>query len=84
MRAKHQASGAVLADLYDPVTMPLGLAKAHASLDRAVDRAYRSAPFDTERARLEFLFSLYQSRTTLFPEKKRTRKNVATMANSSS
>ena len=36
---------------------------------RAVDRAYRSAPFDTERARVEHLFTLYQSLTTLFPEK---------------
>lgn len=69
-RAKHQAGGATLADLYDPVTMPPGLAKAHAALDRAVDRAYRSAPFPTERARVEHLFGLYQTLTTLFPEKK--------------
>ena len=73
-RAIHQASGATLADLYDPVTMPLGLAKAHAALDRAVDRAYRSSPFETERARLEFLFSLYQSRTTLFPQKSKKKR----------
>lgn len=70
-RAKHQAGGATLADLYDPVTMPPGLAKAHAALDRAVDRAYRSAPFPTERARVEHLFGLYQTLTTLFPEKKK-------------
>ncbi|HRT05837.1 MAG TPA: N-6 DNA methylase [Kiritimatiellia bacterium] len=68
-RAKHLEKGATLADLYDPVTMPPGLAKAHAALDRAVDRAYRSAPFETERARVEHLFALYQSLTTLFPEK---------------
>ncbi|NCA83352.1 MAG: class I SAM-dependent DNA methyltransferase [Opitutae bacterium] len=68
-RAKHMEIGATLADLYDPITMPPGLAKAHAALDRAVDRAYRSAPFDTERARVEHLFTLYQSLTTLFPEK---------------
>ena len=68
-RAKHLEKGATLADLYDPVTMPPALAKAHAALDRAVDRAYRSAPFETERARVEHLFTLYQSLTTLFPEK---------------
>ena len=84
-RAKHQGGGATLADLYDPITMPPGLAKAHAVLDRAVDRAYRSAPFISERARVEHLFGLYQALTTLFPEKpkKRTRKNAATPATSS-
>ena len=68
-RAQHLAKGATLADLYDPVTMPPGLAKAHAALDRAVDRAYRAAPFETERARVEHLFARYQALTTLFPEK---------------
>jgi hypothetical protein len=68
-RAKHLEKGATLADLYDPITMPPALAKAHAALDRAVDRAYRPAPFDTERARVEHLFTLYQSLTTLFPAK---------------
>ncbi|NCD35097.1 MAG: class I SAM-dependent DNA methyltransferase [Spartobacteria bacterium] len=84
-RAKHQAKGATLADLYNPITMPPGLAKAHAALDRAVDRAYRSAPFISERARVEHLFGLYQALTTLFPEKpkKRTQKNAATPATSS-
>lgn len=77
-RAKHQARGATLADLYDPVTMPPGLAKAHAALDRAVDRAYRSAPFISERARVEHLFSLYQSLTTLFPEKPKKKLRVKT------
>ena len=78
-RAKHLGQGATLADLYDPVTMPPGLAKAHAALDRAVDRAYRSAPFETERARVEHLFALYQALTTLFPEKpkKQPRKKMA-------
>ena len=78
-RAKHLERGATLADLYDPVTMPPGLAKAHAALDRAVDRAYRSAPFETERARVEHLFARYQALTTLFPEKpkKKPRKKPA-------
>ncbi|WP_317129133.1 DNA methyltransferase [Hymenobacter sp. UV11] len=49
-----------LAALYDPDTMPPALARAHQTLDRAVDRCYRPQPFTTELARLEFLFSLYQ------------------------
>ncbi len=78
-RARHLEKGATLADLYDPVTMPPGLAKAHAALDRAVDRAYRSAPFETERARVEHLFARYQALTTLFPAKpqKKPRKKPA-------
>src|SRR5690606_7508529 len=34
-RAAHP--GSTLADLYDPLTMPLDLLKAHQKLDRAVD-----------------------------------------------
>ena len=45
-RAKYPNS--TLADLYDPVTMPAPLLKAHQKLDRTVDRAYRSAPFPDE------------------------------------
>jgi hypothetical protein len=32
---------ASLADLYDPLSMPPALVKAHAELDRAVDLCYR-------------------------------------------
>lgn len=48
-----------LADLYDPLTMPAKLSKAHAELDRAVDACYRSQPFASDRARVEFLFEMY-------------------------
>lgn len=53
-----------LADLYDPLAMPPNLAKAHAKLDRAVDRCYRSQPFASERNRVEYLFNLYQQLTS--------------------
>jgi len=60
-RAAHP--GATLADLYDPVTMPPDLRRAHDRLDRAVDAAYgQPKGFATEAARLAFLFNLYQSR----------------------
>jgi len=49
-----------LADLYDPLAMPPALAKAHAELDRAVEKCYRPEPFDSDRQRVEFLFALYE------------------------
>jgi hypothetical protein len=60
-RAKYPNS--TLADLYDPLTMPADLAKAHARLDKAVDRCYRAQTFSSERQRVEYLFQLYQQLT---------------------
>jgi len=57
-RAAHPK--ATLADLYDPLTMPPDPRKAHAALDKAVDRCYRKEPFESERERVEFLFGEYQ------------------------
>ena len=52
-----------LADLYDPLTMPPALVKAHTELDKAVDLAYRPQPFTSEANRMEFLFGLYEKYT---------------------
>ncbi|MDD4419569.1 MAG: hypothetical protein PHH81_12260, partial [Bacteroides graminisolvens] len=52
--------GATLADLYDPLTMPSELTKAHQRLDKAVDAAYGKTTFKTEADRVAFLFELYQ------------------------
>jgi hypothetical protein len=41
--------------------MPAVLAKAHADLDRAVDKCYRETPFKSERERVEYLFTLYEN-----------------------
>ena len=60
LAARAQFPTESLAALYDPATMPPALARAHAALDRAVDRCYRPQPFGTELQRLEFLFGLYQ------------------------
>jgi hypothetical protein len=60
-----------LADLYDPLTMPPALVRAHQTLDRAVDAAYvpsggkKSYASDAER--VAFLFELYQRLTSLLP-----------------
>lgn len=56
--------GSSLADLYDPLTMPGDLLRAHRELDKAVDKLYRKDPFASERERVEFLFALYESAAT--------------------
>ena len=63
LAARALFPGATLADLYDPVTMPPALAKAHETLDRAVERCYRKEPFPHDRARVEHLFALYEQLT---------------------
>ena len=64
-RAAHP--GASLADLYDPLTMPPDLVRAHQVLDRAVDAAYGYKGATTDAARVAFLFGLYQQLTSLLP-----------------
>ncbi|AFY72794.1 hypothetical protein Syn7502_00646 [Synechococcus sp. PCC 7502] len=59
IRAKYPDSS--LADLYDPLTMPPDLVKAHQALDKAVDLCYRPQPFVSELNRIEYLFSLYEA-----------------------
>ena len=59
-RAKFSNSS--LADLYDPITMPPALQKAHQKLDKAVEAAYGKT-FETDADRVTHLFSLYQKMT---------------------
>ena len=73
--ARAQFPQSSLADLYDPLTMPPALVKAHQALDRAVDACYRKAAFANDAQRVEFLFERYQQLTSLLPtEKKITRR----------
>ena len=58
--ARNQFSNTSLADLYDPLTMPPVLVKAHQQLDKAVDGAYGKKDFKTEAERVAFLFGLYR------------------------
>ena len=58
--ARAQFSSASLADLYDPLTMPPALLKAHQALDKAVDKCYRPQAFASDAKRVEFLFELYE------------------------
>jgi hypothetical protein len=71
--AREQFPGSTLADLYDPVSMPPKLAKAHEALDRAVDRCYRKEPFETDRQRVEYLFALYEQLAAPLVVEKKTR-----------
>ena len=64
-RAAHP--NASLADLYDPLTMPPNLVKAHLALDAAVDGAYGRKNFKNDAERVAFLFELYQKYTSLLP-----------------
>lgn len=56
-----------LADLYDPLSMPPELVKAHAALDKAVDAAYQYKGSKVDAARVAFLFERYQQLTSLLP-----------------
>lgn len=70
-----------LAQLYDPEKMPAGLREAHRLNDLAVERMYRSRPFESDEERLEYLFKLYeqmiaeeQTRGTLFEAESKAKK----------
>lgn len=69
--ARAQFPGASLADLYDPLTMPPALLKAHQKLDAAVDKAYEASggkkSYKSDAERVAFLFELYQKHTSLLP-----------------
>ena len=72
-RAAHPTSS--LADLYDPLSMPANLVKAHQKLDAAVDAVYFAAyaadgakkSWKSDAERVAFLFTLYQKFTSLLP-----------------
>lgn len=52
-----------LADLYDPLTMPVELRKAHEANDKAVLKAYGLSPKATEQEIVEHLFKMYEKLT---------------------
>jgi len=52
-----------LADLYDRLTMPPALRKAHSTLDTAVEKLYRPQPFVDDRERATHLLTRYEAMT---------------------
>lgn len=82
LEERENHSEKTLAQLYDPDKMPQGLREAHRLNDLAVERCYRSKPFETDEERLEYLFKLYEQmiaeekvKDTLFQEEKKAKKN---------
>jgi hypothetical protein len=67
--ARAQFPASSLADLYDPLTMPPALLKAHQKLDAAVDKTYEACggkkAYKNDAERVAFLFELYQRQTGL-------------------
>jgi hypothetical protein len=81
LEERENYSEKTLAQLYDPVKMPEGLREAHRLNDLAVERCYRSKPFESDEERLEYLFKLYEKmiaeekeKGTLFAAEKKARK----------
>ncbi|MDR0526298.1 MAG: DNA methylase, partial [Spirochaetaceae bacterium] len=64
-----------LAGLYDPLTMPPALVKAHQKLDKAVEKAY-GKEFTNDADRVAHLFYLYQTLTEGLIAQKTRRKNL--------
>jgi hypothetical protein len=73
-RAKYPDSS--LADLYDPLTMPPELVKAHHRLDAAVDASYSKKKFSGDSDRVAFLFELYQQLVSSLEAKKQRQKKI--------
>jgi hypothetical protein len=71
--ARARYPDATLADLYDPLTMPAELRRAHQANDRAVDAAYGYKGDKADAPRVAFLFGLYQRLTSLLPAAPKTR-----------
>ncbi len=63
-----------LADLYNPLTMPPKLLKAHEALDKAVDKLYRKEGFKSDTERVAHLFELNRVLTNLVVEDKPKKK----------
>lgn len=81
LEERETHSEKTLAQLYDPNNMPMGLREAHRLNDLAVERCYRSKPFESDEERLEYLFKLYEKmiaeekeKGTLFEVEKKARK----------
>jgi len=81
LEERERHSEKTLAQLYDPDKMPEGLREAHRQNDLAIERCYRSRPFESDEERLEYLFKLYEKmieeekiKDSLFEKEKKGRK----------
>jgi type II restriction/modification system DNA methylase subunit YeeA len=60
LEEREKYSEKTLAELYDSGKMPQGLKDAHHQLDIAIEKCYRTKPFESDDERLEYLFNLYE------------------------
>jgi type I restriction-modification system DNA methylase subunit len=67
--ARENHSELTLVDMYDPDDMPEDLRQAHHELDLAVDRLYRSKPYNNDEERLADLLALYEQMISIEKEK---------------
>lgn len=81
LEERENHSEKTLAQMYDPDKMPETLREAHRLNDLAVERCYRSKPFESDEERLEYLFKLYEKmiaeekeKETLFQKEKKAKK----------
>ena len=65
LEIRKKYSNSTLANLYDPLTMPSDLKKAHNVLDNTVEKLYRkNKPFESDSERLKFLLIQYNKMIT--------------------
>src|SRR5690606_31415549 len=81
LEERERHSEKTLGQLYDPDKMPEGLREAHRQNDLAIERCYRSRPFESDEERLEYLFKLYEKmiaeekiKNSLFEKEKKGRR----------
>lgn len=82
LEEREKYSEKTYSQLYDPNKMPEGLGEAHRLNDLAVERCYRSKPFENDVERLEYLFKLYEqmieeerNKGSLFPTETKIKKS---------
>ena len=59
LKAREENAGANLADMYDPLTMPANLRKAHVALDKYIDSLYGNSGRVSSAERLNLLIAKY-------------------------
>ena len=64
LNIRRKYPNSTLANLYDPITMPHDLKKAHDRLDKAMDKLYRQKPFKSDQERVQFLLGEYEKMTS--------------------
>jgi len=78
LEIRKELENSSLATLYDPITIPSSLVKAHQKLDKAVDLCYRPQVFENEIKRIDFLSDLYDKyKSPLFDNIKSKRNKKA-------